>query len=237
MPSSFSGFYLPLMIVLWLLILRGISIEFRNHIQSLGVAAAVGRGFRRRQRAAGHLSSARRWATWSAACRWTRPAILPAAVDQFPAGKDAGILDWYTVLVAVCRAAGADRAWVALGCAEDGGSGGASRAPRRRKASGGALAAWVVLITLASFRIQPHLEESFAARPWGYVFPLSALAWAWSACEVLEGQRNGLGAFLSSCLFISGMLTSAAFGVYPYVLPSSSDPVRSLTIHSAAAGG
>src|SRR5579863_1798614 len=33
--SSFSGFYLPLMIVLWLLILRGISIEFRNHVQSL----------------------------------------------------------------------------------------------------------------------------------------------------------------------------------------------------------
>src|ERR1700745_4197707 len=29
---GFSGFYLPLMIVLWLLILRGISIEFRNHI-------------------------------------------------------------------------------------------------------------------------------------------------------------------------------------------------------------
>src|ERR1700733_1597126 len=32
--SAFSGFYLPLMIVLWLLILRGISIEFRNHIDS-----------------------------------------------------------------------------------------------------------------------------------------------------------------------------------------------------------
>src|SRR3984893_11360612 len=30
--SSFSGFYLPLMIVLWLLILRGISVEFRSHI-------------------------------------------------------------------------------------------------------------------------------------------------------------------------------------------------------------
>src|SRR5438128_7168115 len=28
--SSFSGFYLPLMIVLWLLVFRGISIEFRN---------------------------------------------------------------------------------------------------------------------------------------------------------------------------------------------------------------
>src|SRR6202162_3702178 len=33
--SSFSGFYLPLMIVLWLLILRGVSIEFRNHVESL----------------------------------------------------------------------------------------------------------------------------------------------------------------------------------------------------------
>ncbi len=32
--SSFSGFYLPLMIVLWLLMLRGISIEVRNHIDS-----------------------------------------------------------------------------------------------------------------------------------------------------------------------------------------------------------
>src|SRR5580658_7580749 len=32
--SGFSGFYLPLMIVLWLLIFRGIGIEFRNHIKS-----------------------------------------------------------------------------------------------------------------------------------------------------------------------------------------------------------
>src|SRR5207302_1207159 len=32
--SSFSGFYLPLIIVLWLLILRGISIELRSHIQN-----------------------------------------------------------------------------------------------------------------------------------------------------------------------------------------------------------
>src|SRR6266536_1170321 len=30
--SSFSGFYLPLMIVLWLLMLRGIGIELRGHI-------------------------------------------------------------------------------------------------------------------------------------------------------------------------------------------------------------
>ncbi len=32
--SAFSGFYLPLMMVLWLLILRGSSIEFLNHVKS-----------------------------------------------------------------------------------------------------------------------------------------------------------------------------------------------------------
>src|SRR6188474_1795288 len=29
--AGFSGFYMPLMMVLWLLIMRGISIEFRSH--------------------------------------------------------------------------------------------------------------------------------------------------------------------------------------------------------------
>src|SRR5258708_20579099 len=32
--SSFSGFYLPLNMVLWLLVLRGIGIEFRMHIEN-----------------------------------------------------------------------------------------------------------------------------------------------------------------------------------------------------------
>ena len=32
--SSFSGFYLPLTIVLWLLMLRGIGIELRSHMKN-----------------------------------------------------------------------------------------------------------------------------------------------------------------------------------------------------------
>src|ERR1700749_4744875 len=32
--SAFSGFYLPLMIVLLLLVLRGVSLEFRNHLDA-----------------------------------------------------------------------------------------------------------------------------------------------------------------------------------------------------------
>src|SRR5205823_12086530 len=32
--SSFSGFYLPLIMVLWFLMLRGIAIEFRSHLKN-----------------------------------------------------------------------------------------------------------------------------------------------------------------------------------------------------------
>jgi len=32
--GGFSGFYMPLMMVLWLLIVRGLSIEFRSHQES-----------------------------------------------------------------------------------------------------------------------------------------------------------------------------------------------------------
>ena len=67
--SSFSGFYLPLMLVLWLLILRGMSIEFRNHIKSavwdplwdfvFCVSSLLLLCF-----------SERRWVMWCVACPW-----------------------------------------------------------------------------------------------------------------------------------------------------------------------
>jgi cytochrome d ubiquinol oxidase subunit II len=41
-------------------------------------------------------------------------------------------------------------------------------------------------------------------------------------------------AFLSSCAYIIGMLTSTVFGVYPKVLPAV-DPANSLTVHNASA--
>ena len=61
--SSFSGFYLPLMMVLWLLILRGISIEFRNHIDSPVWKPLLGRGLHAARARCWRSSSARRWAT------------------------------------------------------------------------------------------------------------------------------------------------------------------------------
>ena len=85
--SAFSGFYLPLMIVLWLLVLRGVSLELRNHID-VGVWRALLDGvFGIVERAADHLF--RRGAGQRAARRSAagRRLLLSAAVDQLAARR------------------------------------------------------------------------------------------------------------------------------------------------------
>ena len=231
--SSFSGFYLPLMMVLWLLILRGIAIEFRNHVESLvwqplwdavfsGASALLAIFF------GAALGNVVRGVPLDASGEFFLPLWT-----NFTTGAEAGILDWYTVLIAICASLtlvvhGA--LWVALKTEGD-------VELRARRLAGRAwwlLAAFVVVITVASFQVQSHLQESFRARPWGYVFPALALA-GLLGIKLRNGSGTGLAAFLCSCGFVVGMLTSAAFGVYPDVLPSNADPARSLTVYNAAA--
>jgi cytochrome d ubiquinol oxidase subunit II len=231
--SSFSGFYLPLMIVLWLLILRGISIEFRNHIESLvwhpfwdlvfaGSSALLAIFF------GAALGNVVRGVPLDRAGDF----FLPLWTD-FRAGPEAGILDWYTLLVAIAALLtltvhGA--LWLALK------NRGALHARARILASTvwWAVLAAVIAITLVSFRVQPHLQQSFDARPWAYGFPLIALAGLFGM-KIMNAAGRAMEAFLSSCAFVLGMLTSVAAGLYPYVLPSSIDPELSLTIYNTAA--
>jgi cytochrome d ubiquinol oxidase subunit II len=231
--SSFSGFYLPLMMVLWLLILRGIAIEFRNHLRSLvwqplwdAVFAAASGLLAIFFGAA--LGNVVRGVPLDRAGEF----FLPLWTD-FAAGKDAGILDWYTLAIAVAALLALTlhgALWVALKTAGDV----HRRARLAAKRVWWGLAAGVVAITLASFHVQPHLKASFTERPWGYVFPLLALV-GLAGARLLDGYQEGLSAFLCSCLFLGGMLTSVAFGLYPFVLPSSGDPAFSLTVANSAA--
>jgi cytochrome d ubiquinol oxidase subunit II len=87
-----------------------------------------------------------------------------------------------------------------------------------------------VLLTIASFGIQPHLAESFRARPWSHIFPLLSLIGL--AGMRLRDKRN---AFLLSCTYLVGMLSSAAAGLFPYVLPANGDSAASLTVYNTAA--
>ena len=227
--SSFSGFYLPLMMVLWLLILRGISIEFRNHIESppwqtfwdtvfSGASILLVIFF------GAALGNVVRGVPLDANASF----FLPLWTDFSP-GRDAGILDWYTVLAAVAALvllAHHGALWIALKT-----EGNLEQRAKRAAARlwWGVLVA-AIAVTWASFGLQPHLGESFGTRSWGYIFP--ALA---AAGLLLTRLWKGRAAFWASSLLIGGMLASAAFGLYPYMLPSNDDPALSLTIYNTAA--
>jgi len=231
--SSFSGFYLPLMMVLWLLILRGISIEFRNHLDSptwkplwdfvftfasallaIFFGAALGNVVR------------------GVPLNPEGEFFLPLWTNFLP-GTDAGILDWYTILVGIFAFAtltlhGALWVWYRTeGPVQE----------RSRRIAWWALAAvtvCMVVTTIASWSVQPQIPASFARYPLGYIFPLLAIAGlAGIPFYLLRGRE--LMAFLHSCLFIVGMLTSAAFGIFPYVLPSNAPTHLGLTVYAAAA--
>jgi cytochrome bd ubiquinol oxidase subunit II len=49
-------------------------------------------------------------------------------------------------------------------------------------------------------------------------------------------KQKDYHAFLSSSAFIIGMLAATAFGLYPNVLPASTDPKFSLTIYNTITG-
>ena len=74
----------------------------------------------------------------------------------------------------------------------------------------------------------------FAEAPSGAIFPLTAVAGIAGAFLFNRAGHDGR-AFLASGAYLLGMMTGVVFGVYPYVLPSNTDPSRSLTIYNAAA--
>jgi len=85
----------------------------------------------------------------------------------------------------------------------------------------------------ASFSVQPNLANQFRSHPRGVIFPVLAVA-GMIGTRLFSFRRKELQAFLALGLYLLGMLTSAAFGVIPNVLPSNTTPNLGLTIHNAA---
>ena len=86
--SGFSGFYLPLMMVLWLLIIRGVALEFRSHVSGRGLDAVLGCRIFSRERSARYLLRRRAWKCRSWCSSRRERSLLRAAVDQFGARVD-----------------------------------------------------------------------------------------------------------------------------------------------------
>ncbi|MCL4508146.1 MAG: cytochrome d ubiquinol oxidase subunit II [Chloroflexi bacterium] len=230
---AFSGFYLPLFLVLWLLMLRGIAIELRSTLPSLvwssfwdgcftlgstllafvfGVALAnVVRGV---------------------AINSSGTFFEPLWTTFSPLSKAPGVIDWYTALIGLLAVAALTVHGAAYLVMKTAG------ALQQRLLS--SLKCWwavlVVLLTVstaATFLLRPPLLHSFVLRPWITALPLAALiglfGTMWSAQRAKESA-----AFLFSCLFIGAMLASTAAVLYPDVLPAV-NPARSLTVTNTAA--
>lgn len=231
--SSFSGFYLPLMIVLWLLMFRGIAIELRSHFPN-PIWVSFWDGFFFIGSALLAIFYGAAMANVLRGVPLDRNGYFFEALwtDFNPFSARPGILDWYTILIgllalSVLTAHGAT--YIAVKVPDP-------LSTRARK-----VALWFLLIsfvltipgTIATWAVQPHISSNFFAHPWGFLFPLIALG-ALIAMAYFNLKQRDLASFFSSCLFIIGLLSSAAFGIYPLVLPAT-NASYSLTIHNASA--
>jgi cytochrome bd ubiquinol oxidase subunit II len=233
--SSFSGFYLPLMMVLWLLMLRGIGIELRAHLENpvwLGFFDLI------------FCVSSVLLAIFFGAALGNVVRGVPLGADgyffeplwtNFRVGPNTGILDWYTVLtgvIALVTLTAHGSLYIAVKT-----EGNLNR--RTRKV---ALFAWPLQLMLtitglvATCYVQPTVLDNYKHYAVGCLIPLLVFG---SLGVMLYAIRKGQNkvAFVGSALYIVGMLVGAAFALYPVVLPATTDPLhRSLTIYNTAAG-
>lgn len=231
--SSFSGFYLPLMMVLWLLILRGIAIEFRNHIDhviwvpfwdvTFAASSALLAIF-----FGAALGNVVRGVPLDSSGRFFEPLWT-----SFRPVGETGILDWYTVIVGLTALSALTlhgALWVAMKT-HDPISG---RARRVGTAMWWATTVLTISTTVMTLVVQPRVLVNLRAYPWGVVFPglgVLGIAAAWRYIA----KSNDYRAFMASSAYLLGMMTSAAFGVYPYALPASMGTQYGLTLFDASA--
>ncbi len=232
--TAFSGFYMALMVVLWLLILRGVAIEFRSHQDN-----PLWREF---------------WDTVFSLASMLLAVVFGTTLGNLirgvPLGKEGlrgmplftnvltgrepGILDWYTGLVGLFTLAALAvhgalyLAWRTAGPVQE------RSIKFARRAWNAVLVLWAA-VTAATAWVQPEAFANLARRPWALTFVAMSIAGLFGASWLLRRGRN-LAAFLASSAFLLGMVATALAGNFPFWLRSTLDPSLGLTASNSAAG-
>jgi cytochrome bd ubiquinol oxidase subunit II len=232
--SAFSGFYLPLMIVLWLLVLRGVTLELRNHID-VGVWLALLDGVF-------GLSSAMLAIFYGAALANVLRGV-PLAADgyfflplwtNFQPGIHPGILDWYTViggLVALVALTLHGALWLTIKVSGE--------LEKRACRIINPLLVILMLLTVASLigtiAVRPASLNNYYHYPFTFVVPAGVIA-ALGGIWWFNQKGQPVRAFLSSGLYLFFMLAGACWGVYPTLLPATTGGERDITLSRALSG-
>lgn len=232
--SSFSGFYLPLTIVLWLLVLRALGIELRGHIENevwrtffggifafssflltVFFGAALANVIRGVPLGSDHYFFLPLWTNWQV-------------------GPHPGILDWYTViggLVAVVALGMHGALWIWLKTSDN-------LSERARQTAGYAwvaVCAMTVISLVATIAVQPLALKNYESYPVLYLIPVLVVA-ALVCVFLFRKMGKALYAFFASCGYLILMLVGAAAGLYPVLLPSTLGSQYNLTVADSLTG-
>jgi cytochrome d ubiquinol oxidase subunit II len=159
--------------------------------------------------------------------------FLPLWTNWLP-GAQPGILDWYTVLGGVI-------AFVALAVHGALYLAVKTEGPLQSRARKFAQSAWFALVVLtvvslpASIFVRKDTLDNYRAFPLAFAAPVLVLL---GLAGMIGFSRKGddRKAFGSSCVYLAVMLVGATVGLYPRLLPSSSDPALDITIARALSG-
>ncbi len=232
--SAFSGFYLPLMIVLWLLILRGVSIELRNHID-VGVWRALLDGVF-------GISSGLLAVFYGAALANVIRGVplqadgyffLPLWTNWQP-GPHPGILDWYTVICGVLALVALTlhgALWLSIKVSGDL----EQRARRLVRPLWLGVAALTAISLVATIGVRGSSLNNYYSFPVTFLVPvgvIGSLAGIW----IFNAKLQPVKAFLSSCLYLFFMLAGACWALYPTLLPASTGKANDITLDRALSG-
>ena len=232
--SSFSGFYLPIMVLLWLLVGRGISIEFRNHLDSPVWASFFDGIFC-------FSSGVLALFYGTAFANILRGVPLDAQHyffeplwTDFSTGPNPGILDWYTCIAGVLAfLALAMHGALFLNLKTEG--------KLQIRAQWLAMVLWVgvIVFTLiesaATVIIRPALRANYLQHPAWFIIPFVAATVLLLVPYFLSRQKES-AALYASGTFLGVLVIGAAVALYPTVLPASGDPANNLTIYDVSAG-
>jgi cytochrome d ubiquinol oxidase subunit II len=221
--ASFSGLYFGLIIVLWLLVGRGLGLEFRHQVANPVWRTACDTVF---------------WLS-SALLAFMLGVALGNVVRGVPLGADGyfraplfDLLNWYGLLIGllgfvVLTAHGANflaaRAGPPL----------AERAQRVGRRLWWAELVLVAGLAYPTYSVRHEMFTNFEDHPWRLIFPALALAGLGAQFVYQRGGRWGR-AFFASSAFIVGLLTTMAAGLYPNILPAHDNHPFGMTIHNAA---
>jgi cytochrome bd ubiquinol oxidase subunit II len=232
--SAFSGYYLALFLVLWGLILRGISLEVGGHIDDrmwqsfwdfifpasnllLGIlfGTALGnvvRGVPLEENGEFHM----------------------AFFTDFRVTGNVGLLDWYSVsvgVVCVVMATAHGATYLTLkteGPLHD-------RCDALARVLRTVSPVFFVAITVETWYVRPDLFRGMAASPIAWLGIFVALAGVAAVYTGLRQHQEPM-TFAGSCMIVVGLLTAGAAAIFPVILLSTLSPENSLTAYNSAAG-